>query len=431
MSASGLAGERGLLLGRDTYASRTDGDSACCRAVGADRVRVRRQHRDGARARLPGDRHLPHLLRVRRPLPRATPGRRRCGSTAAPPRPARRSFGLLDARRRHRSGPVHPTDSVADTTVASFSARPRAAARASPTSGTSPPSSRRARSGPAAPTCASRPAWQTSTPPQRRTPGSSSPPRPATVVRDGGTATIADFTDEHGDGPGYLLAGFGCDGEEFSIDRLRYGSPGKVTTYDLEGIAATARRCRSARQAKVAAGDQVTITGPAVDGTGAPIGALDGARRPSRRAPRRFKAVGDAVPASTDGWSARWSARRRRPIYRWYLPAMGYADDDLVDHRHGHGQGATSRADRRRRARRRADRLPSTGAVDSPEQRPGARCRRSRRRAAPSRRAQREPTDEPTSGADRRPSSRPRPPRAPSDAPSDRAGRGHALSLPP
>jgi hypothetical protein len=43
------------------------------------------------------------------------------------------------------------------------------------------------------------------------------------------------FTDAHGDGPGYL-AGSGCDGEDFSIDALRYGSRGAVTTYDLEGI---------------------------------------------------------------------------------------------------------------------------------------------------------------------------------------------------
>ena len=51
-----------------------------------------------------------------------------------------------------------------------------------------------------------------------------------------GTATVRAFAAAHGgDGPGFYTVGFGCDGQPFNIDALRSGSPGAVTTYDLEG----------------------------------------------------------------------------------------------------------------------------------------------------------------------------------------------------
>lgn len=54
------------------------------------------------------------------------------------------------------------------------------------------------------------------------------------VLDEPGEATVAEFTAVHGDGPGYLLTGFGCDGQEFGIDRIEVGTPGSVTTYDLD-----------------------------------------------------------------------------------------------------------------------------------------------------------------------------------------------------
>ncbi len=57
------------------------------------------------------------------------------------------------------------------------------------------------------------------------------------VREHAGVAGIDDFTAEHGDGPGYLMAGLGCDGRAFGVDALRVGAPGAVTTYDLEGWA--------------------------------------------------------------------------------------------------------------------------------------------------------------------------------------------------
>ena len=216
------------------------GGSAGCRAVGADRVRGGRQHRHGARPRLPRQRHLSHLLRLRRPVPRRQPGPAGADRPASAAPPGNRSFGLLDARRRHRLRPG-PPDRLRRRHHRRRLLRPRRRGRqhrrrlrlvrhARPR--------RRARSGPAGPTSRVGAGWQyRRRRRRRRTPGSCCRRRHRRRVVDaGGSATIAGFTAEHGDGPGYLLAGLGCDGEEFSIDALRFGSPGAVTTYDLEGI---------------------------------------------------------------------------------------------------------------------------------------------------------------------------------------------------
>ena len=49
--------------------------------------------------------------------------------------------------------------------------------------------------------------------------------------------TVADFAQAHGgDGPGVYTIGFGCDGTPFSMDAMRVGSRGAVTTYDVEGL---------------------------------------------------------------------------------------------------------------------------------------------------------------------------------------------------
>ncbi|MBA3780991.1 MAG: hypothetical protein H0X12_03950 [Nocardioides sp.] len=52
---------------------------------------------------------------------------------------------------------------------------------------------------------------------------------------DSSGALLRDFVAAHGDGPGYVVSGFGCDGTSFNIDNLTYGQ----STYDLEGFTAT------------------------------------------------------------------------------------------------------------------------------------------------------------------------------------------------
>jgi hypothetical protein len=81
--------------------------------------------------------------------------------------------------------------------------------------------------------------------------------------------TVAGFAAAHGgDGPGIYTIGFGCDGTAFSMDQLRVGSPGAVTTYDIEGL-----RTRVTIGALPTEGsrDEVTITGRLRTGTGDPV----------------------------------------------------------------------------------------------------------------------------------------------------------------
>jgi hypothetical protein len=80
--------------------------------------------------------------------------------------------------------------------------------------------------------------------------------------------TVAGFAATHGgDGPGIYTIGFGCDGTAFSMDRLRVGLPGQVTTYDVEAL----RTMVSIELQPGAKDDEVTITGQLRTTTGDPI----------------------------------------------------------------------------------------------------------------------------------------------------------------
>ena len=78
-------------------------------------------------------------------------------------------------------------------------------------------------------------------------------------------ATVPAFLAAHGgDGPGFYATGFGCDGQPFKIDALRYGTAGAVTTYDLEGFTSTTGITGSATS--ITAGESVTLGGTVRDG---------------------------------------------------------------------------------------------------------------------------------------------------------------------
>ncbi len=221
----------------------------------------------------------------------------RIGSKGAAPL-GKRSFGLLVPGSGTASGPVHLTDSVAATTGQLL--RPRRRGRLHrrrlrlvrhrrPRRGPGLGRARRPQRG--------RELDHRQLRPGDATPGSCWTPPPATRSTTAAPAASPRFTRAHGDGPGYMLAGFGCDGGDFSIDALRYGSPGAVTTYDLEGLTSTNAiigkvngRVR-ASGVSVRSGTEVTLVGTADDGTGAD-GRADGARRPST-AGGPFKNVGE------------------------------------------------------------------------------------------------------------------------------------------
>ncbi len=80
--------------------------------------------------------------------------------------------------------------------------------------------------------------------------------------------TVAGFAAAHGgDGPGIYTIGFGCDGTPFSMDQLRVGKPGAVTTYDVEGL----RTLVTIDSEPGGSKDEVTITGRLRTVTGDPI----------------------------------------------------------------------------------------------------------------------------------------------------------------
>jgi hypothetical protein len=90
------------------------------------------------------------------------------------------------------------------------------------------------------------------------------------VGSSSGTSRIPAFVAAHGgDGPGFFTIGFGCDGRAFHTDAWRIGSPGDVTTYDLEGL--TTSTSIGGPTEPVEAGTAVTLHGSVVDGSGAAL----------------------------------------------------------------------------------------------------------------------------------------------------------------
>lgn len=144
-------------------------------------------------------------------------------------------------------------------------------------------------------------------------------------LEQAGAATIDDFTTAHGDGPGYVLTGFGCDGGTFGVDAIRTGLPGSVTTYDLDGWSVTTGI--SPTSARVKAGQEVTITGSSI-GLDRPMGAtLALQARPEGAA--EFQTVSETVVAGADGIVSATVAPEVTTEYRWFFAERGYADEHV------------------------------------------------------------------------------------------------------
>lgn len=143
------------------------------------------------------------------------------------------------------------------------------------------------------------------------------------VIEQPGEDSLGDFTEAHGDGPGYLLSGFGCDGRAFGVDRIEAGTTGAVTTYDLEGWSVTTSITATPEQ--VTAGDPVTVTGSSVAPDGRVMAAplqlevrADGAAG--------FRSVGDPVSPGEDGLVATTVVPEESADYRWVFAETGYTD---------------------------------------------------------------------------------------------------------
>ncbi len=133
------------------------------------------------------------------------------------------------------------------------------------------------------------------------------------------TATPAEFVAAHGDGPGLLVTGFGCDGQAFNIDAV-HGNGG---TWDFEGLTLKTAIVTSSTQ--VAAGEEVSVTGSVADAggrvTGDPL--ILQTRLPGQ------SGWSDASPltyAGADGLSQVTTTLTETRELRWLRPASEYAD---------------------------------------------------------------------------------------------------------
>ncbi len=143
------------------------------------------------------------------------------------------------------------------------------------------------------------------------------------VLEEAGAAGVADFTAEHGDGPGFLLAGLGCDGHGQVLDQVSVGPPGAVTTYDLEGSPVSTSITTSA--AEVATGEAVTLTGTTVSSDQRTLGAaLVLQARPAGAAD--FHDVSEPLAAGGDGAVVTEVAPEETTTYRWWFAERSYAD---------------------------------------------------------------------------------------------------------
>lgn len=143
------------------------------------------------------------------------------------------------------------------------------------------------------------------------------------AVAPAGTATPSEFAAEHGDGSGFVVTGFGCDGRPFNLDAVQ----GSGATFDFEGTDLTTTI--SADRARAAAGEQVTITGRVTDPGGRVTG--DPLVLESRAPGAQWAPVGGAVLGDAAGLARTDVPVTETTEFRWHRPESQYADEGWSD----------------------------------------------------------------------------------------------------
>ena len=134
------------------------------------------------------------------------------------------------------------------------------------------------------------------------------------------SATPAEFVAAHGDGPGLLVTGFGCDGQAFNLDAVR----GNDRTWDFEGMALDTAILPSAT--RLASGDELSIAGSVTDVggrvTGDPL--VLQSRAPGAS---EWTDVSPLTHSGPDG--ASWATIKvtETQELRWLRPESEYADE--------------------------------------------------------------------------------------------------------
>ncbi len=235
-----------------------------------------------------------------------------------------RSFGFRMPGTGTAAGPVHYAESVAGTTVAQLSARAAHGSTGVARVWMVTPGLKAGQAWSGRAELSAGPGWQTVDAGAATYTWTRYDAATGEALEEAGRASIADFTAERGDGPGYLMAGLGCDGNEFFVDALRYGSPGDVTTYDLEAISVTATI--NASTTNLRRGEEVALLGTTAGPDGVPMGAsLVLEARP--QGSDQFEPVGSQVVATREGVVTLTVVPEVTTDYRWYYPETGYADE--------------------------------------------------------------------------------------------------------
>lgn len=142
-------------------------------------------------------------------------------------------------------------------------------------------------------------------------------------VAPAGTATPAEFATEHGDGAGFVVTGFGCDGDAFNLDAVQ----GAGSTFDFEG--AILSTVASVDRAEAEVGDQVTVTGRVSDPEGRITG--DPLVLESRAPGGEWAPAGAAVLGDASGLARVDVLVTETTEFRWHRPESQYADEGWSD----------------------------------------------------------------------------------------------------
>ncbi len=140
-----------------------------------------------------------------------------------------------------------------------------------------------------------------------------------TTVGQAGTATPAAFAEEHGDGSGFAVTGFGCDGRAFNLDAVSASG----STFDFEGVALSTDATVDHQRA--AAGDRVSISGRVTDESGRVTG--DPLVLEQRAPGGAWSATGQVVLPDPDGLAHAVVPVVETTEFRWHRPESQYADE--------------------------------------------------------------------------------------------------------
>lgn len=142
------------------------------------------------------------------------------------------------------------------------------------------------------------------------------------------SSTVPALMDAHGgDGAGFYALGFGCDGNPFKIDALRTGSPGDVTTYDLEGYTTATGITGSAE--RITAGDALTLHGSVTTDMVGPLAQGLLVLEAQQFGEQEFKPVDGAALQVSGGGTTATVQPTSHTVYRWRFGGSASADGSV------------------------------------------------------------------------------------------------------